>query len=81
MRRCAIAFLGSSASLCVGCLLGFWIAHWYEIVNYAPEPDPLHFDVAGVWLLTWTAIWVLGTVASLWLAFSRTALKQLAKPE
>src|SRR5262245_24680604 len=57
------ACLGSGIAWLVACVLGFSVAIAYERVNYLPEPDPVHFDVAMVWLAVWGILWILGTIA------------------
>ncbi len=57
------AALGSLASGFVGLLIAAAAAGAYERALYPPEPDPVHFDVAGIFLMAWVVVWVAGTAA------------------
>lgn len=45
----------------LGCPVGLAAAHVYYRMMYDPEPDPVHFDVGGVFLLVWLVVAVAGT--------------------
>jgi hypothetical protein len=69
MPRWAWALLGSAVSWLVGGVVGVAAAIIYERVTYPPEPDPVHFDVGGVFLGVWVVVWGAGTAGSVWLAY------------
>ncbi len=73
MPRWAWALLGSAANWFAGCAVGVAVANWYERAMYPPEPDPVHFDVGGVFLAAWVLAWLAGTGGSIWLAYRRRA--------
>jgi len=41
----------------------------YERAMYPPEPDPVHFDVGGVFLAVWVLGWLAGTGGAVWMAY------------
>jgi hypothetical protein len=53
--------MGCVASWVVGCAIGVMAAKLYEQRMYPPEPDPVHFDVGGVFLLVWVVVGVAGS--------------------
>jgi len=69
MPRWAWSLLGSAASWLAAGAVGVVAANLYERSMYPPEPDPVHFDVGGVFLAVWAVAWLAGTAASVWLAY------------
>jgi hypothetical protein len=70
--------IGSGVSFLTGGAVGLFIANMYERFYYEPEPDPLHFDVAFVWLGAWTVICILGSAAFVYLAWRRKRAKEVS---
>jgi hypothetical protein len=56
--------VGPVFSWLVGFVVGGIVASVYSKLMYLPEPDPVHFDVAGVFLGTSVMIGGVGTVVS-----------------
>jgi hypothetical protein len=69
MTRWAKAIFGSCGSWVAGGVVGPFTAICYERLMYPPEPDPIHFDVGGVFLGVWAAVWLMGTIGSAWWVF------------
>ena len=61
MGRWMKALLGCVASWTVGGAIGLFAAFAYERRMYAPEPDPVPFDVGAVFGLVWVIVGVAGS--------------------
>ena len=62
--RCCWVSVGPVVSWLVGLVTGIVIASIYSRLRYPPEPDPVHFDVAGIFLATMALIGITGTIVS-----------------